>query len=81
MTDLGANRKQGFTGISILRNDLKSALGSVEIIKNDYHGNYNFEPTIIIGECACEKLVEIGDRAITDLAAQIRTPVVPKKKI
>jgi len=77
-TDLGANREQGFKGISILRNELKPALGGVEIIKNDYQGNYNFETTVTIGECACEKLVEIGDRAITDLATQIRTRLSPK---
>ena len=77
---MGANREQGFKGISILRKELKPTLGGVEIIKNDYQGNYNFEPTVTIGECACEKLVEIGDRTITDLANQIRTQLVPEEE-
>ena len=55
---------------------MKPAIGGIEIIKNDYQGNYSFHPTVTIGECACEKLVEIGDRAITDLATQNSQPIV-----
>jgi hypothetical protein len=78
--DLGANHEQGFKGISILRNELKPALGGVEIINNDYQGNYSFEPTVTIGECAVEKLLEIGDRTISELAELIRGRLSSKKK-
>jgi DNA-binding response OmpR family regulator len=66
--DMGATADQGFKGISRLRNELRPILGSVDIIKNHYHGNYSFEPGVTIGECAVEKLLEIGDKTISDLA-------------
>jgi hypothetical protein len=66
--DMGATEDQGFKGISILRNGLKPILGSVDIIKNHYHGNYTFDPSVTIGECAVDKLLEIGDKTISDLA-------------
>ncbi len=70
--DLGARADQGFKGISNLRNELRQVLGCVEIIKNDYHGNYSFKENVKIGECAVDKLAKIGDRTISDLAAQLR---------
>lgn len=66
--DMGATEDQGFKGISRLRDALKPVLGSVDIIKNHYHGNYSFEPGVTIGECAVDKLLEIGDKTISDLA-------------
>jgi len=66
--DLGARTEQGFKGISMLRNELKPILGSTDIIKNDYHGNYGFEPDVKIGQCAVDKLLELGDKTISDLA-------------
>jgi DNA-binding response OmpR family regulator len=70
--DLGAAEDQGFKGISILRNELKGVLGNVDIIKNHYHGNYSFEANVIIGECAVDKLCEIGDKTISCLATQLQ---------
>lgn len=66
--DMGATEDQGFKGISMLRNELKPILGGVEIIKNHYHGDYSFEPRVTIGDCAVDKLLQIGDKSISDLA-------------
>jgi DNA-binding response OmpR family regulator len=79
--DLGATADQGFKGISTLRNELKPALGGVDIIKNDYHGNYSFVKEVRIRECAVDKLVKIGDHTISQLAKQLRlqAPRPPKK--
>lgn len=79
--DLGAAEDQGFKGISILRNELKGALGNVDIIKNHYHGNYSLESNVTAGECAADKLLLIGDITISALAKllQNQTPGTPKK--
>jgi hypothetical protein len=50
--DLGATSDQDLKGISILRNELKQVLGTIDIIKSHYHGNYSFTPNVTIGECA-----------------------------
>jgi DNA-binding response OmpR family regulator len=66
---LGANDDQGFKGVSVLRAALKPALGDdVDIIGNDYHGNYHLTDEVTIGSCNTEKLAEIGDAKITELA-------------
>jgi len=70
--DMGATADQGFKGISILRNELKPVLGGVDIIKNDYHGNYSFVDDVRIGKCAVDKLLKIGDHKITELATQLQ---------
>jgi DNA-binding response OmpR family regulator len=70
--DLGAKDEQGFKGISNLRNELRQVVGCLDIITNDYHGNYSLKDNVTIGECAVEKLVQIGDSAISDLATQLR---------
>ncbi|WP_263419310.1 response regulator [Terriglobus albidus] len=70
--DLGATSDQGFKGMSILRDALKPILGDLDIIKNHYHGNYSFVPNVSIGKCAVDKLMEIGDSTISDLAKKIR---------
>jgi len=70
--DLGAAEEQGFKGISILRNELKGVLGNVDIIKNHYHGNYSLEANVIVGECAVDKLLEIGDKTLSSLARQLQ---------
>ena len=70
--DLGAKAEQGFKGISNLRNELRQVLGSTEIINNDYHGNYKFTDMVKIAECDIDKLVEIGDTTISELAMQLR---------
>jgi DNA-binding response OmpR family regulator len=70
--DLGATADQGFKGISILRNELKPVLAGVDIIKNHYHGLYSFEDNVTIGECAVDKLLKIGDKTISSLAAQLQ---------
>ena len=69
--DLGASADQGFKGISNLRNELRQILGSVDIIKNDYHGNYSLTDNVKLGECAVDKIDKIGDRTISGLAAQL----------
>jgi DNA-binding response OmpR family regulator len=66
--DLGARAETGFKGVSNLRNELKPILGSVNIIKSHYYGNYSFQTGVIIGSCAVDKLLEIGDKTIADLA-------------
>jgi DNA-binding response OmpR family regulator len=70
--DLGATKEQGFKGISLLRNDLKPVLGDVDIIENDYHGNYSFVNSVTIGECAIEKLLKIEDKRILELAMHLQ---------
>jgi DNA-binding response OmpR family regulator len=70
--DLGATADQGFKGISILRNELKPALGGIDIIKNHYHGNYSFTDVVTIGECAFDKLLDIGDATISALATELQ---------
>lgn len=72
--DMGATDDQGFKGISILRNELKPILGAVDIVKNHYHGNYSFEQGVTIGECAVHKLLEIGDKTISELAKLLQNP-------
>jgi len=72
--DLGAKAEQGFKGISNLRNELRPVLGDIEIICNDYHGNYWFESRVTVGECAVDKLLEIGDKTISDLAKLLQNP-------
>jgi DNA-binding response OmpR family regulator len=70
--DFGATEDQGFKGISTLRNELKPALGDVDIIHNDYHGNYSLVEDVRIGECAIDKLLEIDDHKISELAAELQ---------
>ena len=79
--DLGAKTEQGFKGISNLRNELRQVLGDVEIIRNDYHGNYCFEPSVTIGECAIENLLAIEDKTISELAKLLQNQEsrLPKK--
>jgi DNA-binding response OmpR family regulator len=74
--DLGGQKAayQGFKGIPNLRNELKQVLGSLNIIHNDYHGNYSFEDNVTVGECAVEKLLQINDETISRLAKQIQSP-------
>lgn len=68
--DLGATDDAGFRGISVLRQELATALGAgVDIVGNDYHGNYRISVEVRIGECDVEKLKEIGDHRIDELAA------------
>jgi len=79
--DMGATDDQGFKGISVLRNELKPILGSVDIVKNHYHGNYSFMPGVTIGDCVIDKLLEIGDKTISDLAKVLQNQAPgPTKK-
>ena len=71
--DLGASDDQGFKGISLLRDALKPALNDgVNIIDNHYHGNYSLNDEVTIGNCDTERLEEISDRKITELAKDLR---------
>jgi len=78
--DLGATADQGFKGISTLRNELKPVLGGIDIIKNDYHGNYSLVDDVTIGECAVDNLLKIGDQTISELARQLRFRKSRRKK-
>ena len=79
--DMGASAEQGFKGISNLRNELKIALGNVDIVENKYHGNYCLIDRVRIGECALENLLQIGNHAISTLVEQLQElPSVPAQK-
>jgi hypothetical protein len=69
---LGAAPDEGFKGISRLTEQLSPALADCNIIENDYQGNYRFTAEVTVGECATDKLEEIGDAAISSLAAELR---------
>lgn len=70
---LGATDEGGFKGVSVLRAELRNALGDgVNIIANDYHGTYELVDAVTIGDCNTEKLTEINDREITELAKKLR---------
>jgi hypothetical protein len=70
-TDLGATSEQGFKGVSNLRNEIKAALPSgVDIVANDYHGNYSLSPAVEIGPCATANLVALGDARVSSLAVE-----------
>lgn len=72
--DLGASDDQGFKGVSVLREALKAALGDgINLIINDYHGNYRLTDDVTVGDCNAEKLAEIGDQKITELAQTLRS--------
>ena len=80
--DFGASREQGFKGITNLRNELKLVLGDVNIVENKYHGDYCFVDSVSIGECAFDKLQQIGNHAITTLVEQLRGPIVrPRQRV
>lgn len=79
MTELGASNDQGFKGISELRNAIAPALGEhVDIVENDYHGNYSLTNDVTIGPCDIGKLNEIGDAKISELAQKLRAYLEPK---
>lgn len=78
--DLGATADQGFKGISILRSELKPALGGVNVIKNHYHGDYSFTDRVTVGDCATEKLLKIRDVTISGLATQLQKSVPDQPK-
>jgi hypothetical protein len=78
--DLGAAEDQGFKGISILRSELKGVLGNVDIIKNHYHGNYSLDANVIIGECAVDNLLQIGDKTISSLARELQNQSPSRSK-
>lgn len=70
--DMGANAEQGFKGISNLRNELRLALGDVDIIENKYHGNYCLIDRVRIGECVFENLQQIGNHTISALVEKLQ---------
>jgi hypothetical protein len=78
--DMGATADQGYKGISILRNELKPVLGSVDIIKSHYHGDYSFEDNVAIGECVVDKLLKIGDTKISALAKELQNQASDRTK-
>jgi FixJ family two-component response regulator len=74
---LGAAPDEGFKGISRLREQLRPALAGRDIIKNEYHGDYRLTDDVTIGECAVDKLLEIDDATISELAKQLQAPRGP----
>jgi hypothetical protein len=79
--DLGANAEQGFKGISILRNELKSALGpGINFIENDYHGNYSLTSSVRIGDVEIDKLLAIRDATISKLARRLQKHLQAPRK-
>jgi len=70
--DMGATAEQGFKGIANLQSELKLVLGDVKIIENKYYGDYCFVKDVSIGECAFDKLLQIGNHEITKLVEQLR---------
>lgn len=70
--DLGGSADRGFKGISNLKQALQGVLAEgVDIISNDYHGNYQLSDEVEIGECNTGRLREIDDPKITALANDI----------
>jgi DNA-binding response OmpR family regulator len=82
-SDLGASPDQGFKGVSRLRSELKPALGrGVNIVKNEYHGNYRLSPNVRLGPCNLAALDAIGDNRISELARRLKPHLPrPKKKV
>ncbi len=78
--DMGGNVDQGFKGISNLCSELKPALDDVKIVENKYHGDYCLTDRVRIGECAFEKLRQIGDSAISTLVDQLQGSAGPAKE-
>ncbi len=71
--ELGATADEGFKGISNLKSALKMALGEgIDVIGNDYHGNYFLKENTTIGECHVGNLLAIGDTAIAALASKLK---------
>jgi hypothetical protein len=70
--DMGATAEQGFKGVANLHSELKPVLGDVKIVENKYHGDYCFVKGVSIGECSFDKLLQIGNHAITTLVEQLR---------
>lgn len=78
-SDLGATSDQGFKGISELRHEIAPALAEgVDIIDNDYNGNYSLTDGVTIGVCDIAKLIAIGDHKIAELAEKLRGYQDPK---
>lgn len=70
--DLGARDDKGYKGVSVLREALKSALPTgVSIVRNEYHGNYCLTDRVTISSCNIDKLAQLEDRKITELAQRL----------
>lgn len=70
--DLGGTEDRGFKGISNLTRALEAALPEgVDIIANDYNGNYWLIERVQVGACGITKLLAIGDTTISELAKKI----------
>jgi len=70
--ELAGGEVHGFKGVSRLRELVRPCLGDgVDIIKNEYHGNYRLTDDVTIGVSDTAKLIEIGDAKITALAKEL----------
>lgn len=68
---LGAKPNEGFRAISRLREQLRPALGDLEIVANDSHGGYSLIPETLVVECNVEALKALRDAEIDRLSAEL----------
>ncbi|MEA2343222.1 MAG: hypothetical protein QOF63_1391 [Thermoanaerobaculia bacterium] len=69
---LGASPEDGSKAVSRMLEQFRTALAGRHIIKNEYHGDYRFTEDVTIGQCAFDKLREIGDAEISQLVEQLQ---------
>ena len=68
---LGAKPNEGFRAISRLREQLRPALGDLEIVANDGHGGYSLMPETLVVECNVTALKALRDAEIDRLSAEL----------
>ncbi len=68
---LGHKKHQGFKAVSRLRLALKPALGSIDVITNDRHGEYGLTNAVVVRCCNAAKFGAVDDARIISLAETI----------
>ena len=68
---LGAKPNEGFRAISRLREQLRPALGHLEIVANDNRGGYSLAPETFVAECNAGALKALRDAEIDRLSAEL----------
>lgn len=78
-SDLGKSDQSGSKVAFDLNKELRPATGdTLKIIANDHKGNYWLTDDVEIGAIAFDRLLELGDEDITDVAERIRDLVKAK---
>lgn len=77
--DLGEG-DAGIKAISVLRQELKSALGDIEIIENDGASNYWLVDTVQIGRFDVEALCAFDSQPVTELAEEIQALIAARSR-